>query len=88
MLCGLLLLIFFNQRQTAWTGVAIGACCIGILESLQISVCRMVVGDMKTVPTNVNLCDHVTGLPVGAVMVSLYLIIICWSLGHAIKRTR
>jgi hypothetical protein len=60
---------------------------IGVLEGSQISTCRLLTADITAVPKGSNLCDHLTGLPIGATMTALYLGIVCWAIGKA-WRTR
>jgi hypothetical protein len=59
---------------------------IGILEGAQISTCRLLTTDISQVPKGANLCDHLTGLPIGATMTALYLGIICWAIGKAWRK--
>src|SRR5258706_188758 len=51
---------------------------IGILEGAQVSACRLA----TTGPIGKgNLCDNLTGLPIGATMTGLYVILVCWAIG-------
>ncbi len=59
--------------------LAIAAMWIGILEGAQVSVCRLLTSDITKVQG--NLCDSLTGLPIGATMTALYLLIVCWAIG-------
>jgi len=53
---------------------------IGILEGAQVSACRLA----TTGPIGKgNLCDNLTGLPIGATMTALYLGIVCWAIGKS-----
>ena len=61
--------------------LAISALWIGILEGAQVATCRLLTADISAVPKNANLCDALTGLPIGATMTGLYLLIICWAIG-------
>jgi len=79
-LCAVLWAIFAPMRRTVWTRLAVSAMVIGICEGLQLSACRLAVTDLAAVPRGMNLCDHVSGMPIGAVSFSLYLIIVCWSI--------
>lgn len=75
LLCSILLLTLPAQpliKAAMW---------IGILEGGQLAVCRLATLDIASVPKNVNLCDHLTNLPIGATMTALYLGIICWAIG-------
>ena len=84
-LSAFLFLVFSSQRPGFWRWLGMFAMFVSVSESLQTSVCRFAVADIKAVPANVNLCDYVTGLPVGASMVALYLLIIVWRARHALK---
>ncbi len=66
--------------------LAIAALWIGILEGAQVSICRLLTADISQVPKGANLCDHLTGLPIGATMTALYLGIICWAIGKEWRR--
>jgi len=83
-LCALILWALYSYPVTPWRNLAIAACAIGALEGAQMAACRMAIGS-RSIPTGVNLCDYSTGLPVGAVMTSLYLLIICWHVGRALR---
>jgi hypothetical protein len=87
-LCGVLATLFASANQTVWTRLAIAACVIGIFEGLQISACRLAIKNIAAKPSNTNTCDFVTGLPIGAVMFSLYFLIICWAIGRTIHARR
>ena len=85
MLCALLLWVVYGYRWSVWRGIASTALVIGMLEGMQISACRLAVDDIRAVPVGMNLCDFRLGLPVGAVMTSLYLIMLAWQVGRAIR---
>lgn len=53
---------------------------IGILEGGQIAACRPFIADISKVQ-NVNICDYLTNLPIGATMTGLYVLIVCWAIG-------
>ena len=53
--------------------LVLAALWIGILEGAQISTCRLLTADITQIPKGANLCDHLTGLPIGATMTALYL---------------
>jgi hypothetical protein len=65
------------------TPLAVAALWIGVLEGAQISACRLLTKDYSAVPKWQNLCDHLTGLPVGAIMTGLYLYIVCQAIGKS-----
>lgn len=81
-LCGAILLLSFQMRACLWRRVLRIAMLVGIVEGAQASVCRAAVRDIRAVPQGVDLCDYVTGLPLGSVVMSVYFLIICWSLVH------
>lgn len=85
MLCGLLLWAVMGYPWTIWRGISSAALLIGMSEGAQIAGCRLAIDDIKAVPIGANLCDHATGLPVGAVMMSGYLLLLCWHIGRAIR---
>jgi hypothetical protein len=66
--------------------LAAAALWIGILEGAQISACRAVIADIRSVPQNVNLCDYLTGWHVGAIMTGVYLFIVCMAIGKEWRR--
>ena len=76
-LCGLIAAFLLAAKRDKWTKLGITACVIGALEGLQMAACRLAVGNERV---GGNLCDAVTGLPIGAVMFSLYMIFICWAI--------
>ena len=84
-LCSALLLIAWGCKASIWRNLTMAAMGIGISEGLQVGVCRMCISDIKAVPTGVNLCDYLTGLPIGISLVCLYFFILCWSVGHATR---
>jgi len=65
---------------------AIAALWIGILEGAQLSACRLLTADISAAPKNANLCDHLTGLPIGATMTGLYVILVCMAIGKEWRR--
>ena len=75
--CGLIAAFIFAAKQDRWTRLGLAVCAIGALEGLQMAACRLAVGNQRF---SGNLCDHVTGLPIGAVMFALYIIFICWAI--------
>jgi len=85
-LCAVVLIIAWQQRQTVYRSAILGAMAIGIIEGLQMSVCRACIKNMADVPKGVNICDYLTGFPVGATVASLYLIILIWILGKELKK--
>ena len=82
-LCGLILWQVLGYPLTKWSRAAIVALIIGMLEALQMTFCRLCIADIREVPTGVNLCDYITGLPIGAVMMGLYILLISWHIGRS-----
>jgi len=84
-LCLVLAWIAYGYRYSIWRGLITASLFIGAFEGLQASACRLAISDIKAVPRGTNLCDYATGLPVGAVMMSAYLLMICWHFGRAYR---
>ena len=85
MLCGLLLWAVMGYPSSLWRNLAAAALMIGISEGAQIAGCRLAVDNIVAIPPGINMCDYVVGMPVGAVMTSLYLLLICWQIGRAFR---
>ena len=81
-LAAVILLLSYQMRECIWRRIIRAATIIGIVEGTQASVCRVAVRDIRAVPQGVDLCDYVTGLPFGSVVMSVYFLIICWSVAH------
>ena len=81
-LCGLILWQVLGYPLTKWARASVIALIIGMSEAFQMTFCRACIGDIREVPTGVNLCDHITGLPIGAVMMGLYILLISWHIGR------
>lgn len=77
----------YHSPVSVWRVLAIDGALIAVIEALQMPVCRYPITDIRAVPTNVNLCDYVTGLPVYLTMLCLYLIIIVESLIYYANRS-
>lgn len=87
-LCGILLFIAYGYRWSIWRGLACSALLIGMVEGLMQSGCRLAVKDVRAAK-GANLCDYATGLPVGAVVASLAIVMIAWHFGRLVReRTR
>jgi hypothetical protein len=85
LLCGVFLVVALECRRTVWTKVLALAMVIGVIEGLQMSVCRL---GTKIIQPG-NLCDNMVGLPVGATFFSLYFIALCFIFGiHYAKPAR
>ncbi|MBL8512157.1 MAG: hypothetical protein JNM52_11000 [Betaproteobacteria bacterium] len=88
-LCGALLSLLWCLRSAGvFYRLAVGCCLIGILEGGQMAACRLAVKTIGAVPPGMNLCDYVTGLPVGHTLLAVYFVILCWAVGpNYAKRT-
>lgn len=80
-----LLLVLVAATASVWRDLAIAALVISIIEGLQIPACRLAVSDIKAVPRGMSLCDHVTGLPVHAVLLTLEMLALCWIIGSWLR---
>jgi len=83
-LCGILLFIAYGYRWSIWRGLLTSALLIGMVEGLMQSGCRLAVKDIRAAK-GANLCDFATGLPVGAVVASLAIVMIAWHIGRLIR---
>ena len=81
-LSAVILLLTYQMRECIWRRIIRAAMLIGIIEGTQSSVCRVAFRDIRAVPQGTDLCDYVTGLPFGSVVMSVYFLIICWSVAH------
>lgn len=80
-LSSVLLMLFWMATASIWRTLCIAAMVISIVEGLQVAVCRLAVDDIGSVPQGMNLCDYVTGIPVGTITTILYLVILAWLIG-------
>lgn len=69
-------MLLMGWKASPWRNLGIVAALIAASEGGQIAVCRMAIADIRALPANTTLCDHATGLPVAAVMTTLYLLAI------------
>lgn len=58
------------------------ACTIGVSEGLQMAICRLF-GNPKG-----NICDVLSGIPIGATLVSMYALFLCWYVGRNKMKNR
>lgn len=82
LLCGVIAAFLWNQEPSFWKRAGLAAMAVGIIEGLQMSVCRSLVVSMADVPKGVNICDHVTGKPVAATLMWLEIFMVCVLLGR------
>lgn len=62
------------QPKSIWRAMALGAALVGIIEGMQIPICRIL-----TLHQNYsgNTCDWKFGMPIGASMLGAYIIGVC-----------
>lgn len=83
-LCAVILGFIALQDDGLWSRLAVLACLAGILEGLQMSICRTLTADISKVPEGVSLCANLTGLPLGLALFVCYFIAALWIVGkHA-----
>ena len=87
-LCLALLGAVTLAKRSLWRYIAGVAMVVGALEGLQIAICRVAISDIRAVPTNINLCDYLTGLPLGATLAALYLIAIAYGASRYVRTAR
>jgi hypothetical protein len=68
--------LLWNLKRNAYWHLAVMGCVLEIVEGSQIAVCRML-----ATPGKGNLCDILTGVPVGATLTAFYSVILCYFLG-------
>ncbi len=85
-LCAVLLAIFWETTKGFARALLISGMAVGIIEGLQMAVCRPLVKSMAGVPSGMNVCDHVTGLPITGVVLALEFIITVWFVGKETKK--
>ena len=76
MLASVIWLLIADRKAAAYKHLAVLGCIFAISEGLQMSVCRVLAE-----PGKGNLCDSLTGLPVGATLTSLYTFNVCYFSG-------
>jgi hypothetical protein len=69
MLCTTLLGILWAAKRDAWTEIAMAAVTIGIVEAGMVAGCQIALHG--AVPPGMTTCQHVTGIPIGAVVTTL-----------------
>ena len=79
LLCLAVMALLSTQRPSRWRGLALGAMAIGAIEGALMGACRLAAGTtLGSKPRDMNLCDWVTGIPVGPVLLGLYTLILCY----------
>ena len=78
-LCAAVRLLIEAYPRTAVWALASTACVVGASEGLQNATCRLLVENGSSIPRGTTVCDYVTGLPMQATSVTLYLLLFLWS---------
>ena len=78
-LCAAVRLLIEAYPRTAVWALASTACVVGASEGLQNATCRLLVENGGSIPRGTTVCDYVTGLPMQATSVTLYLLLFLWS---------
>lgn len=84
-LCATVLVFTAAMRPSIWRFVMQAAMVIGILEAVQMPVCRLMISDIRAVPPGMSLCDFVAGFPIGISIVAVYFLVIVWSIGRHVR---
>lgn len=69
-------ILLLAWKPSLWRNLGIAGGLVAMSEGAQMAGCRIAIADIRAFPQNTTLCDHVTGLPVAAVMTTLYLLAI------------
>lgn len=78
-LCIAVILLLQTQPRSRWRGVALSAAVIGLIDGVLMAACRLAAGtSIASKPRDMDLCDWVTGLPVGSVLLGMYVLILCY----------
>lgn len=78
-------LVWF-EKHSIYRSIALGAMVIGVVEGLQMSVCRALVTDMNKVPLDARICDYLAGFPIGSVITGFTVIFLIWLIGRHAKQ--
>ena len=81
----LMLFIFFSSHSI-WRSIALFALFGSSIEGMQMTVCRALVDDINNIPSGMNLCDYLTGLPIGSTIIGLYITIASYIVGRQLKK--
>jgi hypothetical protein len=83
-----LLVFILLQPPSIWKNISVFSLVVSMVEAGQIPLCRAAVDDIKNVPAGVDLCDYVTGVPIGAATTTLYAAILAWIVGSWAWKSR
>jgi hypothetical protein len=82
-LAGCLCFVFLAMIPSIWRNLGLLACAIWVCEGAQMTVCRALIIDPKSVPRGMNMCDFVSGQPFTAAVLTLYALaivaVVFWS---------
>lgn len=78
-LCVVVRLLIESYPRSAVWALASTACVVGASEGLQNATCRLLVENGSSIPRGTTVCDYVTGLPIQATSITLYLLLFLWS---------
>ena len=76
----ILCILFLCVLKSHGASLVVAALWIGILEGAQVTVCGALMGHRRP-PEGTPECDYLSGLPIGATMTGLYVILVCWAIG-------
>lgn len=79
-------ILLLAWKPSLWRNLGIAGGLIAMSEGAQMAGCRIAIADIRTLPPNTTLCDHVSGLPIGSVLMALYLFGIIYVIGREIAR--
>lgn len=81
-LSALLLAVMLHMIESFWRDLALLALVVSILEGVQMAACiPWTLERLAQIPARTNLCDALTGQPVGATLLGLYAIafgVVAW----------
>lgn len=85
-LSGCVLVFMLAAKPSLSRSLGIAAAGISMFEGAMIPAFRIAVSDISAVPRGTNLGDHVTGLPISAVTLTLELMILAWIVGSSLRK--
>lgn len=78
--------LLLTFAASVWRNLALVAAAIAVIEGSQMAVCRVLITDIRQLPPNTTLCDFVTGIPIGSVISTMYVLAVCFIVGREIGR--
>ena len=79
-------ILLLAWTPSLWRNLGIAGGLIAMSEGAQMAACRIAIADIRALPPNTTLCDYVSGLPMGSVLMALYLFGIVYVIGREIAR--